>query len=488
MMAAVVTMFETIGRSVNDSRATIEMTGRLRNARSRLQMDLAGTTCPLRPWTRPESGAGYFEFVEGPYRDAEPSGLLLNPVESLVPVNGLGDYDDVLMFTARSQGEPFVGRLGNATIESQVAEVVWYAVENPADGSLGEPGMRTLYRRVLLVAPWLQTSGMINVAAFDTANNTLSQFQEAYDLSAHLEGTQIVLNTLADLTKRENRFQHTVDFPHAIPNGGQNYTSVPRVDIDGATAIADIRNGSVYSITVENAGSGLTSTPAVVITEGGGTGAVGLAEILDGSVARIVVGLEPFGELTAGISRFGEDVMLTNVLGWDVRVYDPMAPLYDGGDATAVAPSDKGWEDIRTGGGATVLGVGAYVDLGYLRNFEAWQPTRTSVFSSAAHLRSNVSGGLPLTGTYDTWSFHYEHDGINQDESWETDLGLTTQVDQGTDGFDSDGLNGVDDMGERETSPPYPVPLRGIQVRIRVYEPDSRQIREVSIQQSFVPE
>ena len=30
--------------------------------------------------------------------------------------------------------------------------------------------------------------------------------------------------------------------------------------------------------------------------------------------------------------------------------------------------------------------------------------------------------------------------------------------------------------------------VRGIEVRIRVYEPDSRQIREVSIRQSFVPE
>ena len=38
----------------------------------------------------------------------------------------------------------------DTTIESTLAEVIWYAVENPADGSLGEPGMRTVYRRVLL--------------------------------------------------------------------------------------------------------------------------------------------------------------------------------------------------------------------------------------------------------------------------------------------------------------------------------------------------
>ena len=126
------------------------------------------------------------------------------------------------------------------------------------------------------------------VNAFNTDYNTLSQFQDTYDLSAHLEGKQIVLNTLADLTKRENRFRHTVDFPHSIPNGGQNYSSVPRVEIGGsASATARISNGSVYSITVDNAGSGFTSTPAVGITGGGGIGAVGLAEIRDGSVVHI---------------------------------------------------------------------------------------------------------------------------------------------------------------------------------------------------------
>ena len=40
------------------------------------------------------------------------------------------------MFTVRSQGEPFVGRVllpdgSLRMIESPVAEVIWYAVENP---------------------------------------------------------------------------------------------------------------------------------------------------------------------------------------------------------------------------------------------------------------------------------------------------------------------------------------------------------------------
>ena len=41
------------------------------------------------------------------------------------------------------------------------------------------------------------------------------------------------------------------------------------------------------------------------------------------------------------------------------------------------------------------------------------------------------------------------------------------------------------DAGERETYPPYNTPLRGIEVRIRVYEPYSRSIREVTVTRGF---
>ncbi|MGI9455565.1 MAG: hypothetical protein ACR2NU_03340, partial [Aeoliella sp.] len=99
-----------------------------------------------------------------------------------------------------------------------------------------------------------------------------------------------------------------------------------------------------------------------------------------------------------------------------------------------------------------------------------------------------------LTRVYDTWSFHYENDGINQDN--DLDASNNPAFDEGTNGFDnlgdySDGRFirlGVDDVGERETSPPYPSPLRAVQIKLRVYEPDSRQPREVTVRQHFVPE
>ena len=101
-----------------------------------------------------------------------------------------------------------------------------------------------------------------------------------------------------------------------------------------------------------------------------------------------------------------------------------------------------------------------------------------SSFSGSPHTRSGLAGRA--LATWDTWSLHYESDGLDQDMDMFTD--------EGTNGFDDDGVNGVDDPGERETSPPYNVPLRGIQVRLRIMETDNRLVRQASVVINFLPE
>jgi len=49
------------------------------------------------------------------------------------------------------------------------------------------------------------------------------------------------------------------------------------------------------------------------------------------------------------------------------------------------------------------------------------------------------------------------------------------------------GTGGVDDVAERETSPPYPRPLRGLQIRLRMIERSSEKIRPATIVCDFVP-
>lgn len=92
--------------------------------------------------------------------------------------------------------------------------------------------------------------------------------------------------------------------------------------------------------------------------------------------------------------------------------------------------------------------------------------------------RLNQSG---LASVYCTFSTHYENNGIDDDRD-----GI---IDNYTNGVDDPGSDpGPDDPTERETVPPYPSPLRGVQIKIRAFEPDTRQIREVTITHEFILE
>jgi hypothetical protein len=473
LMLAYTQLFADAGARINDSRAAIDMTNRLRSAAQRLRDDFAGITVEMLPWQRPESGAGYFEIIEGFNSDPPPpltGPTYRNNGNTSNPTFPVGDTDDGLMMTVRSKGAPFIGKYQGNTVQSEVAEVVWFLrpTTQPDPTNAANPAMSTnpptytLYRRVFLVMPTYAGvpttfSGVTVPGASDPIIiPPRIAFYDRYDVSARVDGNRFVANTLADLTKRECRYGHivrnnaTFGFPHSV-------------DTSWMMPFGVSFNGTNYFVD--------TSHP-----------------------------------------RYGEDAVLTNVLAFDVQVWDPTAPVYVTGTApneVSVAPGDPGFAAEATLSGTPQQypladSLGAYVDLNWANAalgsiFGVLYPNNSttvplSPLYSTGHTRSQlVASGSSIPATYDTGSFHYEHDGLDQD----TALG----ADQGTNGFDDDSQYGVDDTGyinpmtgaivsdgERETSPPYPVPLRGIKVRIRVYEPDTRQIREVSVVHSFVPE
>jgi hypothetical protein len=425
IMTGVASLFGVLGATVSQSQAIAALNGRLRSTAWQLRQDLTGVTVELVPWTRPESNSGYFELLEGPQRDATLA------LASGGASNIEGDTDDTLLFTTRAVGGPFVGRYDTGTIESDCAEVAWFCREmgtQPISGT--STRFYNLYRRQLLVMNYVGRAPFFNgtAAASVPVASLVSGATPLYDLSLRLDGAgQVVPNSLADLTKRENR---------CFLRGN-----------------ASIRSGTF---------------PFAVLTDAGG---------------RL-----PLNATFDDTDRVWEDVILTNVIAFDVRVFDPGARAEVVATGTTRYPGEPGY-DVATA--ATGTGArGAYVDLGWgggsataITSAASWPPSGTTAFQTAGVQVRNATTNstLPVT-TYDTWSLHYEFNGVDEDGD-----GLVGLVDEGTDGVDNDSPPNVpDDPAEYETSPPYPVPLRGIEVRIRCYEPTSKEIRQITVRHTFV--
>ena len=464
LVVAIAQFYAYVGSTVTDGRAMIEMNNLMRVATTRLKADLELLTVPVVPWADDGSAMGYFLIYEGAGFDWNVNAVGgFDRTEDIDPADGvadisvknfsdlLGDSDDILAFTIRSPNEPFTGQAFNfttstlETISSQVAEVIWFTgfTDSDSDGAwdLNEPTF--LYRRQLLIRPDLgQISTDFQQPA--QAQQFLVNYWQTSSVSVSIRqgvdsmGTpvwRVVANSLADLGRREHRFAHTA-LPGNFPN-------------------------------------------AILLN------------------SKTVAGLSSF---TLGGASAGEDRVLSNLLGFDVRVFDPTAPIRADGELTdtnndaglpnsndavgTVQPGDPGWIDAVNANASSanqcpIVGFGTYVDLNCNRYLDT--AAVASTFSGLPALKSFMG----TSAVYDTWALSYERDGYNQDASTE---GMNPILDEGTDGLDNDGASGVDDPGERETSPPYPVPLRGIQVRIRVLEPNTRQMRQATVGADFIQE
>lgn len=477
LMGLVAQLFGMLGSGVNNSRSLTELNEKMRTVTYRLRQDLDGLTADLTPPVEPEYNQGYFELIEGPESDGisfftNSSGIRIPFDKSAIDGSPelaayeaetgsddrlLGDVDDILLFTTQSSGTPFTGKVAGQGIQSPFAEVAWFCTPMP---NTSNPVMFTLHRRQRIVmahpgvAPF--TGGIPNTIPFDPADpDAWEKLYAVTDVSCRVQDTLAFPNCLGDLTKRENRFLHVpgnANFPHRFDPTSPHLT-FPRTS-----------------------------------------------------------------------PRYGEDVILTNVIGFDVRVWDPGAPVQiissPPDDPLLVGPNDPGYVHLPlpfSDGLPThsVPRTGSYVDLGYFdflvdlkrtfnlgsvhpanrysdpfdrprhEPFEDWRPGIPHVRAElhrypAPRSQLHANGTLPsylVERTYDTWSTHYERNGWDEDED-----GI---LDDFNNGIDDDGLNGIDDLAELETLPPYPAGLRGLEVRIRCYEPASRRVLQFSIRHTF---
>lgn len=144
----------------------------------------------------------------------------------------------------------------------------------------------------------------------------------------------------------------------------------------------------------------------------------------------------------------GSDILLTNVISFDVRVFDPFAYKIP----------------LGIPGGGPASGRGTYVDIGDVSSFGGtYPPTAASVpgdelrpvYGNTVDTLPFIPPGFLDAGVFDTGTSRYEG----------TPGGTTLR---------------------REDSPfSHPFPFPSIQITIRVYEPKSRQTRQITIIQDM---
>lgn len=207
IMTIIVSVFRAAATATSAAKVYIELDQSLRRLDTLIRQDLEGATARFTPPVKPLDSLGYFEYSENALSDAQDE-----------------DSDDTMAFTVKApEGLPFRGYMviggRRVPITSDYAEVIYFLRNN------------NLYRRVLLIAPEKQSAvttgplgggGYLGVSdspydGYPTswiANNTLSARPSIYPANqapgAPTQGASYGprLNTLGDLTNRENRAFH----------------------------------------------------------------------------------------------------------------------------------------------------------------------------------------------------------------------------------------------------------------------------------------
>jgi prepilin-type N-terminal cleavage/methylation domain-containing protein len=540
LMTLVVQVFQFVSDGVFYSRANMEMNDQLRNCRQRLISDLRGSTALTIPPIMDTWGVGYFEYLEGETVSVMPGGDLgFRPTGTVGAVSGTpimfteyGDRDDILMFTSVSYEGDFIGRVVIGAqptgLRSKFAEIAWYP-HVIVDAANANQQLMTLRRRQQLISNVSATSS----AQYDSSTRNLLGMGPSTNLlrpvfpapTGRTIGGSTAGNTLESLTRREHRFQHqgnpaadwgVAGSPHRYPQTNHRITTT-RGGITVAafpTAPFDFTSLSLQTVN-EQAASGVDKGEWNMVTAASRT------------------------------FREADDIVLSHVIGFDVKAWDPGAPVFRVVADTenpelvgCVVPGDPGYlpalkKFIFSPGTAQNQPVtfGAYADLNYMGNLAAQSSFTYAVTSTAFPINRysialatiNPNGALPspyfggpgelssmhaavrdgsfvwTPATYDTYSRHYEYDGISTITTTTNGLFIVPTskrlqhytndllCDPGTNCIDDNGNGLIDEPYERDGVPPYEKPLRGIRVSIRAMEPDSKAVREVTVVHEFLP-
>ena len=398
MMALVAQLFGMLGKGVNGSRNRVELYSQMQATGQRLRQDLAGITIDLKPPAAPEDGAGYFEYIEGKETDSLSWGA-----------NGLGSYVLSTAFAKSNLSTP---------ADPDVAFSAYITALGSDDRLVGDVDDVILFTTRSSDAPF---AGKLDNGIIESPVTEVVWF------------CQVVPNTFNPRRYSLYRRQRIVMGNPAKNDGTFSVGQVNALDVSNG---ADLLSKWQMLENVTDISCRLEGNYAVPNTLGDLTRRQN--RFCHSSDAPYV--FDPnSGHLrfTSASGRYGEDLILTNCIGFDVKVFD------DSGGSSAksvgtslVSPSDPGFSGV-----SSVVSV----------------LSTTSANSSLPIYTDLGSGGQAASGflyspetnpmiwpTYDTWSTTYSYDSI-----------------------------------------PYTQKVCGLEVRIRCYEPASRTVLQLTVRESF---
>jgi hypothetical protein len=146
IMLALAQGFKQMSDDISEGRARLTLSDQLRGVSELLRSDLAGMTVVVDPATK-EVKNGYFMYYEGPLADNHAVTCPVNnrlgmtdaTIEQNLSASRFGDFDDILMFTARAQGDWFRGRVPLAIVKGAAHDPTipgnnpWYSGYQPTD-------------------------------------------------------------------------------------------------------------------------------------------------------------------------------------------------------------------------------------------------------------------------------------------------------------------------------------------------------------------
>lgn len=343
------------------------------------------------------------------------------------------------------------------------------------------------------------------MAAFSYGSREMHQGRAAIDLTSRLQAAESLLRNDLDRITVDVRPHHFVAAP---PNGYLEIVDGPRRDYNGSDYQVDQAtngnnshlgdNDDYISFTIKSDSApfrnkAITSHYAAVhwYVVGRtlyrqldpirpGNGADGLARLGYRGEREFHDSASDPHSSTLGLGGSAaevDNVVLSNVIAFDIQVYDPDARQYvvrAGTNPTdpiidVADPSEIGAILGVTNGQFSPVAQGAFVDIGKGKR----NPGTAPILFNPPQERYKEA-------VYDTGTSQYNYDDVD---------------DPGKNGVDDepyfgDGLpNGiVDDFEEKASVPPYNVPLRGIKISIRALEPNTKQVRQITIIKSFIKE